>query len=209
MIGFTLANDEYIELAQEAGENFTRYTGLPYFLLRVKDKKPHLNKLRLHDYLPQGQTGVFFDSDLFFVRDCDLSHLNEKKEFIAVSDPVCTNSEECIFVKDCRLHNINRQLFFNSGFYIWNSNHNEAIKKSFEYSQTLKVSDWGEQSVLNLAIQRSGCDINLIDYRYNSMYCFEHYKKDDELDSFAIHAAGLGGAQNKLNWLREQSKKYK
>lgn len=207
MIGVTLANKNFLSLAQEAGERFNQYTGLPYIIVRVNGDKPHLNKLRLSEYLPDGQTGFYFDSDAFFVREVDLSHLNEKNEFLAVKDIIENNTEACIFVKDCRLHGINRSIFFNSGVFVWNKNHRNAMKEAFNLSQTLKVNDWGEQSVLNLAMQRSEHDISFLPASYNSMVFREEKNKD--LDSIVIHAAGIGGHKEKLQWLRKQSRKYR
>ena len=208
MIGVTIANDAYMPLAIEAGRRFKKHTGLPYVIVSVHDKKPYLNKLRLHTMF--NQTVVFFDSDLWFVQDCDLFHLNEKKEFIAVKDILETNDpDNCIFIKDCKLHGINKSLYFNTGFYIWNNNHKEIIEEAWRLSQTLKINDFGEQSYLNIAVQRSGCDIKFLSNAFNR---FKHFELDNQklkvFDAYAIHGTGEAGAENKLAYLKAQSKKY-
>jgi hypothetical protein len=210
MIGVIITNKEYLPLAQLAADRFNHFTGLPYILIKLNGKAPHIDKLRVHDYIPDTKTCVVIDSDLHFVRRCNLLEFKDRKEFIAVKDVIEHNTEECLFVKDCRLHGINRSLFFNSGFFIWNHRHKGILKDAENLSQTLKVSDWGEQTVLNLAVQRSGADIKLISSNYNSMKIFEDRKtKQSERDSFAIHAAGIAGASNKLAYLKQQAKKYK
>lgn len=208
MIGVTIANKPYMPLAIEAGKRFNRHTGLPYVIVSVNDKKPYMNKLRLHTMF--SQTVVFFDSDLWFVQDCDLSHLNEKKEFIAVKDILETNDENtCIFINDCKTHGINRSLYFNTGFYIWNNNHKEIIEEASRLSKVLKVTDFGEQSLLNIAVQRSGCDIMFLEREYNMFKHFElDRQKEKILNSFAIHGTGEAGAENKLAYLKAQAKKY-
>ena len=207
MIGVTLTNKAYMPLAIEAGKRFNHFTGLPYVIVNVNDKKPYMSKLRLHTMFDQ--TVVFFDADLWFVNKCDLSQLNEKKEFIGVKDILETNSEECIHVSDCRVHGINRSLYINTGFYIWNNRHKKIIEEASRLSSVLKVKDFGEQSYINIALQRSGCDIHFLDRRYNNLAHLEiANQKRKEFTSFAIHAAGVSGAKDKMSFLKKQSNKY-
>ena len=207
MIGFTIANEQFLDLAIKAGESFTRHTGLPYIVIRVTGSAPHINKLRLYDYLPKGKTGVFFDADTRFVRDFDFRQFQNRPEFFAVKDIVDRNTENCVFVRDCKLHGLNRSLFFNSGFFIWNHSHNHILEQAFKFSSQLKVEDWGEQTVLNAAVQRSGVDLALLPNIFNSMVCFE--SKRSEPESIMIHAAGVGPtAEVKSQYLSETELKY-
>lgn len=208
MIGVTLANKDYMPMAVEAAERFNKFTGLPFVIVRVNDKKPYMTKLRLHTMF--NQTVVFFDADLWFVKKCDLSQFNERKEFIGVKDILETNDESsCIFINDCRKHGINRSLYINTGFYIWNNRHKQILEEASRLSEVLKVKDFGEQSYINIALQRSGCDILHLDRRYNN---FKHFELDNqkrkEFTSFAIHGTGEAGAKSKMGYLKTQSKKY-
>lgn len=209
MIGVFVSNKKFLKMCEMAAERFNHFTGLPYMIIRVNSEKPYVNKLRIHEYIPDSQTAVVIDSDLFFVRKTDLTEFSSRKEFIAAKDPMHKNGEDCIFVKDCRLHGMNREIFFNSGLFIFNGEHKQIMKEAEAYSYKLKVNDFGEQSVLNLAVQRSGVDIHFLDQRYNSLAPMEKKKKKSELDSIAIHAAGVKGPEEKLKFLQSQSRKYK
>lgn len=211
MIGVTITSgDKFRELTQEAVRRFKKYTGIKTVIVFDTDitgKNVYLTKLRLHTFF--NQSFVFFDSDLWFVNPCNLSEFDGLDSFVAVKD-VGRNCEKDFPIEDCYINGIDNELYFNSGFFIANSA-NQKHKDAFDYASQLTDRvinlDFGEQTYLNTAIQRSGIPIKFLGPEYNyPIICDQmNHKKTGHIkiaDPVAIHALGYKGL-DKYKYLTE------
>lgn len=166
MIGVTIASPRYRALAQKAQEKFEQATGLPSVLVSTPVEKNYLLKFELHTMF-HGQTVVYFDADLWFLENCDLSQFDDQEEFLAVADPGAWNPDH-FPLQDSKVLGIDVGKYFNSGLFIWNDRHKKVFSEGLRiYRQAERqLADFGEQSALNAAVQRLS-PLRLLGHTYN------------------------------------------
>lgn len=192
MIGVTLSSPGYDELAEEARKRFMRHTGLQCVVVHTNSNQNYLAKLELPGMFRQ--TVVFFDADLWFIRDADLSEFNDQEEFLAAVDPGIHDFHN-FPLPDSRALKLDHLKYFNSGFFIWNSRHHVAfeVARKIMATEKHKLKDFGEQSSLNAGVQRN-CKLKLISNTYNYLPIAERNNARGfvkHLSPVAIHAAGF------------------
>lgn len=212
MIGVTIrSGPHYRPMCDEAIDRFKYYTGIEKVVVFDTDRNPYLTKLRLHSFFKQ--SFVFFDSDLFFVNKCDLSQFNKCPEFIGVKD-VGRFNEADFPIHDCYHHGINNDIYLNTGFFIADGS-NEKHLTALEYAWNIRdkciVGDFGEQTFINIGLQRTSTPIKFLPNTYNYAFICEEmkwemrHKQHDIQDSpYAIHALGFK-AEQKLKQLHKYS----
>jgi len=168
MIGITLSSPSFSKLAEKARERFAKHTGLECFVMHTNEDRNYHYKLNLSKMFNHiKETIVFFDADLWFIRDCDLSPFNDREEFFAVADP--GREDPYIFpYHDSKVLGIDNTRYFNTGFYIWNQRHIEAFAEARRLlnSHGKAINDFGEQSCLNAGVQKH-CKLSLLPNSYN------------------------------------------
>lgn len=210
MIGVTLASTEFAPLAYMAQDRFERATGLQSVLFRTPVEKNYLAKLELARMF-KGQTVVYFDADLWFIRKTDLSCFEDLESFIAVKDPGIYDPSH-FPQHDSRLLGLALEKYFNSGFLVWNDRHKPIFETALSLYQQHKekIKDFGEQSCLNAAAQKHG-SIELISNTFNYMPFAKTEKlsgMDHVENPIAIHGAGFS-ASNKREALERYENHYK
>jgi hypothetical protein len=210
MIGVTIrSGPTFNKLSDEAVERFKHYTGIDRVVIFDTDKNPYLLKLRLHTYFKQ--TFVYFDSDLWFTNPCSLVDFNNSKSFYAVKDIGRNNNVD--FPKyDSYWNGIDNEAYFNTGFFIANGN-DKLQCDAFEYSWGLHdkiiVRDFGEQTFLNIGIQRFKVPTTFLHQDFNYPIICEEFEMTHKEYTFsehpkAIHALGYKG-EDKINQLNKYS----
>jgi lipopolysaccharide biosynthesis glycosyltransferase len=201
MIGATLITPAYAEIGLEAVKRFKRHTGIDVVIL-WRDDGPDAFAAKLDIPLTiRDQTVVFFDSDWWMIRDCDLSEFQNRHEFFAVPD-LGIHDPSAFCSPDSKTLNIDQSFYFNSGFWIANFRYPSqglAFAKARQLYQDHRngvikgIYDFGEQSVLNAGIQRAECDISFLESNYNFIHWFykNGVQKMIPWGVFAIHAAGI------------------
>jgi lipopolysaccharide biosynthesis glycosyltransferase len=197
MIGMTIANNGYRDLAWEASKRFRRHTGLSCIVLDLELSREQMFKAKLHAYRQApGQTVVLFDADLWFIDDCNIKRFDDRVEFLACLDPGrhCHGSAP---YTDAQRHGLNINLYFNSGMMIFNPRHHVIFERAYEYYEdpNMAVSDFGEQSYLNIALQRLDLPYKELDatYNYSPFGEFHHLDQPKINWPTAIHAMGYAG----------------
>lgn len=193
MIGVTICSPKFRHLAQLAQQHFEEATGLPSVLFSTPVEKNYLAKFELHTMF-KGQTVVYFDADLWFLRKVDLSHFDQREEFLAVLDPGVYNPLH-FPSPDCKTLGIESNQYFNSGLFIWNDRHKPIFAEALNIyrKEFRRLGDFGEQSVLNAAVQRLG-KVGLISNTFNYT---PHGEKDKDAcmepqeNPATAHAAGI------------------
>lgn len=203
MIGVTLSSPGFETLAEEARKRFQKHTGLQCFVVHTTKDHNYLAKLELANFFEQ--TVVWFDADLWFIQDCDLSCFDDREEFFAVRDPGIYDTSHFPH-HDSKVLDIDVEKYFNTGFYIWNSRHNhvfaEAAKIMVENGRKRidlngKLEDFGEQSSINAAVQRHS-KLELLSNSFNYMPFAEVHKlqaMEVMRNPLTIHAAGYGNGE--------------
>lgn len=208
MIGVTLSSPGFELLAEEARKRFMRHTGLQCVVVHTLTPQNYAAKLELPSMF--NQTVVWFDADLWFIRDVDLREFNEREEFFAVLDPGIHDLSH-FPLHDSRLLGLDHLKYFNSGFFIWNSRHRLIFDEARRVMATEvhRLKDFGEQSALNAGVQRRG-KIELLPSTYNYMPFAELHNMRGlvkQRTPFTVHAAGYG-TEHKLAALQYYEAKY-
>jgi hypothetical protein len=145
MIGCTLITPAYAEIGMEAVKRFKRHTGLDVVIL-WRDDGPDAFAAKLDIPLTiKNQTVVFFDSDLWFIRDVDISWMDRRDQFLAVLDPGVNDvADPSINVigswarSDCEVLGIEPTKYFNGGFWVANfqrHDHQQAFARARQLYQ--------------------------------------------------------------------------
>lgn len=208
MIGVTLSSPGFEELAEEARKRFMKHTGLQCVVVHTRTPQNYAAKLELPSMF--NQTVVWFDADLWFVRDVDLSEFDEREEFLAVLDPGIHDLDH-FPLHDSRTLGLDHLRYFNSGFFIWNSRHRAAFDEARRVMAVdiRKLKDFGEQSALNAGVQRK-CKLTLLPSTLNYMPFAELHNMRGLVKQHSpatIHAAGYG-TEHKLDALRYYAARY-
>jgi lipopolysaccharide biosynthesis glycosyltransferase len=208
MIGVTLSSPGFEELAEESRKRFMRHTGLQCVVVHTRTPQNYAAKLELPRMF--NQTVVWFDADLWFVRDVDLSEFDDQPEFFAVLDPGIHDLDH-FPLHDSRTLNLDHLKYFNSGFFIWNSRHHAAFEEARRVmaNDIRKLKDFGEQSALNAGVQRT-CKLKLLSSTLNYMPFAELHNMRGlvrQTEPATIHAAGYG-TEHKLPALQYYEARY-
>ncbi len=199
MIGVTVQTPKYAALSREAVARFKRGTGLEVQVIHAADgEAAFLKKLQLDLECP-ADSCVFFDADWWLLRDLDLSGLGTG--WSAVHDAGVFHP--AAFCKsDCERLDLDKGAYFNSGFFMWD-NASKQCRKAFEIARAAEhaqfsgkadaVDDWGDQSLLNLGVQRAGVPLQLLPFGFN---CMMHFVRGGVFPYtprvvHAVHAAGV------------------
>lgn len=211
MIGCTTISPSYQEVGLEAVKRFKRHTGLDVVILFTDDENSYDLKLEIPNKL-SNQSVVFFDSDWWMIRDYNMAEFSGMKHFVAVKDYGVY--DPMAFCKpDSETLSIDHELYFNSGFWIANFKeeiHRKAFAKARQMMQDKKngvikgIHDFGEQSILNAAIQKSGCPLKLIHLRWNYFHAVYRSGCISSIPwgIIGMHAAGIQRA-DKVRHLNE------
>ena len=174
MIAVTIATPDYADLAHEQAGHFQAHSGLEVVILRVSKADGYAKKLELHR-LFKGRTVVFFDSDYRLIRKVNLGEFNGRDEFFAAIDPGIFDKTQWPYLDSAAL-DMDRNAYFNSGFWIANFNRASHVA-AFDCARQLyaekrnglwsAVEDIGEQSFLNYGIQRQQVALEQLHPRWN------------------------------------------
>lgn len=215
MIGVTVRKGkEFRSLSEKAVSLFKKNTGIKnVVIIDIEEDSPYMAKLLLPSMLKQ--TFVFFDADLWFINEVDLFQFDNKQEFFAVKD-IGRHRQEDFPRKDCYWNGIDAEDYVNTGFFIGNGR-DQLTEKAFNYaiglSNKVKVKDFGEQSYLNIGLQRLGVPIVHLPYDYNYPILCEEWEESHVAQTdhqfiahpYAIHALGFL-APNKKDVLKHYKK---
>lgn len=168
-IGVTYANGEiFEELAGYAADSIHRHLGIPTTVLTNVDAPDMCVSTHIFDWF-DGQV-MWFDADLYVIRDWDISTLPKKKINIANDGNKFLPAHF-----DCIDTEFDEEKYVNCGLYFA---HSDYHKKIFDYAQIMYSFDplkseleevySGDGTVLNLAFQMCDADVNIIPQKYNN-----------------------------------------
>lgn len=219
MIGVTINNGGYYRpICDEAVRRFKKYTGIQTVVVIDTDNDKRrfsfFTKLRLHTMFPNASF-VFFDADLWFIKNIQLTEYDNSESFYACLD-AGRDSEVDFPIHDCHVLGIDKFKYFNSGLFIANGRnqkHRDAFDLASLLFQRVKLFDFGEQSVLNAGIQRNNIKLEFLDSKLNypiicdqkNCYKPEHRYSDEP---YAIHALGYKSEEKQIRlqqYLNEQN----
>lgn len=213
-IGVTVTSPSYEHLTNEAVNRFRKHSGLEVIVLPCTSEPAFAHKLNL-DLLVAPRKIVYFDIDLWLIRDFDFTSLANNGRFNAVPDPGAWNPFAFPHT-DSVNEGWDKSEYFNSGLFICDLA-DPKIKKVFEDARkTLeechngkrrKPIDWTDQFFLNHSIQQQPGLLKRLPFQMN------FYKKAVDWGSYpfiprdiiGLHAAGEP-KERKLEALHEQSK---
>lgn len=202
MIGITIFTESHKELAEEAIRRFKKHTGLSVIVIHLNEKRTNNYLRKLHIFKYVDGSAVYFDADWWMVKDFDFSQFEGSDKFFGVVDPG-GDYEKCFVYKDCETHNLDISRYINTGFFIFNRKHHSGVFESaIQNSRRYKVSDFGEQTYLNMAIQSDSVILELLDKKFNYLF-----KRETNLIKgvYAFHGAAMP-LESKLTELRRITK---
>jgi len=204
MIAATIAHGTaYRELAGLAAESVRKHTGLETVVLSPSDfpqsklRHPAYAKLLLLRHF-EGQSVLYFDADVRFVRDWDVAAIRDTDHFVAVADMPSKARDA-----DCKRYKLDPVWYVNSGLWIANQRNAAALEVALHLAND--PAYWTafryEQTALNVALQRYRVPIRLLDPRYNWICSPQHPPPPD---ATVLHIAG-GSLQSRNRAIFERA----
>lgn len=211
VIGITIANPAFMDMAAHAAASFRKYTGAPALILAVDDGGlAHAWKYSLPQ-IAGDRVLCFFDADTRFVAPVDLSQFANLNGIAAVKDP----SRHCLTsfcLHDAMALDFDPDTYCNTGLFFANPRR-PAVQEAFDLAACMMtdqqagrgpdLKDVTEQSILNAAWHRAGVDLQFLDDSWNF---WPHAiargwlaKRPETLK--VVHAAGITGARRKSELL--------
>lgn len=209
LLGVTIITPGYEAMGEEAVKRFQQHTGLPCSALRFNGDSGFAYKLALPDLVPPVPV-VFFDADLWLLRKTDFPSQMAKGAVSAVPDPG-TRDAGSFVSQDCAKLGLEPRQYFNSGLFVadFSCEHvRAAFRKAAEIlkeKDTHQIADYGDQTALNMAVQRCGVPFQPMPAGFNFfMHAVSHgYASVPDL-VYGLHAAGVKKA-DKLAHLKSHA----
>lgn len=205
MRGVTLASREFLPLATEAAERFTRYTRLPCDIRLITHRGGYLDKFRIGVEIKG--PALFFDADLWFRRPVPDPERLFCAGFAGVPDPGAFNGE-CFVAEDCAKFDLDPARYINTGLFSWHPDYLDVFWAAMLRARTMEdVGDFGEQTFLNAAIQATETPLRLLPHSYNyAPWCAARGYQEPLENPHAVHAMGWEGPRAKARALREATR---
>lgn len=199
MIAVTVISPSYRKVGGEAIRRMRRYAGLDVYVIECSDAEGFQTKLSLDQLCPKKPV-LFFDADVWSLRDWTPQDLAGAGQFFAVHDPAVWNPHTFCH-HDTHKNGLDSHRYFNSGVFIWNNqfaDHREIFKiarRSWKAQQRGEkhYEDKTDQAHLNFGLIESGVPLQWLPLQYNC-YCFSirhgqfsHYPRD----IINLHGAGI------------------
>lgn len=216
MIACTLVSPAFEHMVFDAVRHFKDNTGMDVHIIWSDAEPAHNKKLEVSQ-LFKGQSVVFFDADLWVIRPLDLSQFNNVPEFVCVRDPGIFDPDQ-FPQKDSVILGIKQGDYFNSGFFVANFRREDHCR-AFDIALQLcaeqdngmwpGIGDHGEQSFLNVGVQRAGCTVKYLPFAYNCYNlavrfgCYPEYPRE----IVCLHAAGVHYTE-KQRWLQTRKEVF-
>lgn len=209
MKGITVSTPKYAALAREAARRFKRFTGLDVITHHTTDVAAFTAKMNLDSLAPR-EPCIFFDADWWAIRPLDFTGW-QADAWLAVADPGVFHPK-AFCRPDCDTLGMDPGRYFNTGLFAWN-NADPAMRRVFQIARQQEhdafrgeaddVQDFGEQSRLNLGVQRAGVPLSLLPFSMNYMRFMVQGRVFPYTPALvhAVHAAGVPLAR-KLKHLR-------
>lgn len=194
MIGVTVSTPQYAALAAEAVRRWKLFTGLPVKVIRCADSAAYARKLRLDKLMPRERC-VFFDADWWLIRPLELPW--DGSGWMAAHDAGVFHPGAFCQGDSDKL-GLDKSLYFNSGFFAWdngNAQHRAVFVRARRAERAARrmIDDWGDQTLLNLGVQRAGVPLSLLPSSYN--FCLHFVRGGCQpfipRVVHAVHAAGF------------------
>ena len=186
MLGVTIAiGRSYRIMAERAAASFEKNAGLETRILTPLTMRAsaspaarRMSKLDLFDLVPEDKF-IFFDADTLMIRQ-------ENLDFGFVDGfGACENVDGSCIASECAGRDLDRSLYFNSGvMWLDRKQHLDLFTQARDIPPHAFQHD--EQTLLNIAAQRSGIPITLFDDRYNRLLTCEDDVPDDTVVVHAI-----------------------
>ncbi len=197
MRGFTVATEDYLDLAEESVLRFERFTGLPADLHVVGDG--YLGKIEVcRDVFASGRS-VFFDADMWFARPVEFP---DKPGLWAPAQPFAFEDDMAPF-SACEKYGIDPEDWFITSLVI--AGEPEAViwdkaAQMFSFYPEVRAK---EEVLVNVAANELGIRPNLLHPSLN--YMSKVYETRPQYrplgDPIAYHAVGVPGWR-KFNFLK-------
>lgn len=199
ILGVTIASPGYFELANEAAARFRKYSGLDALVITTDRNNSYDMKYILP--LLGTRTLVFFDADLWFIRQVSFARFANLNGIAAVQDATRHSYHGTFCLQDAISLDMPPERYVNTGFMVINPRL-PAVAEAFRLASALmaqrrageiKILDVTEQSLLNAAFYRSNVDMCFLPDEWNFWPVAWKYKFYDRLpmEPYCIHAAGV------------------
>ncbi len=212
MIAVTVISPAYAKVGREAVRRMERFSGLKVKVIECSNRDGFKTKLSLDRLAGKGPR-IFFDADLWSLREWNGKALAHSRAFMAVHDHAVWN-QHTFCHHDTHKHGLDPMRYFNSGFFFWRNDdptHRNIFVIARESLEDLKkkkkhYDDKTDQAHLNFGVLQSGVPLQWLPMQYNT-YCFgirhgqfSHYPRD----IINLHGAGIH-AKKKFSRLKVEA----
>jgi len=199
IIGATIATTGYEAMAHEAAARFRRFSGCHCLILTADGRDGYGLKMALPQ-MAAGRVTIFFDADLFFIRQIPVRELVGMDGLAAVADPAARHDTFCR--RDAEALGFDPKRYVNTGLMVFNAA-DSRVQKAFDEASVFldhkkagaytQVEDVTEQSLLNLALHRNQLPTRWLPPEWNTYLHAAQFGHIDSIPArpYCIHAAGI------------------
>ena len=175
---------------------------------KISNTTPHWEKFQLLDFLSQYDRILFLDTDVLIRKNCpnlfdlvpeDKIGMFNECPFVERRDVAMEMCADAYKMKDFRWDG----KYYNSGVMIVSKCHRMLFRKP-----DFELSNFFEQTYLNMMIQRMKIPIFDLQYFYNRMSCMDKISAKDRYESYIIHYAGVVFNDLLFNIIRRDAEIY-
>jgi hypothetical protein len=186
--------------AEKIGADF-----IPITEQKISQTTPHWEKFQILDYLNKYERIIYVDTDILIRKNCPnlfeivpeskLGIYNECP-FVPGRDYAILKASEDYGSKDFKWDG----KYYNTGVMVISRCHRSLFRKPEK-----EISNFYEQSYLNLQIQSLKVPVFEIDYKFNRMHCVDKITGKDRFESYIIHYAGVNYSSAGLSIIKKDA----
>lgn len=178
----------------------------------AKIKYPHWQKFEISKLLIKYKRIIFLDTDLIIRDDCPNLFDIVPEEKLGLFEegrfsPRGGYLQQAMVAYNMNDHNY-KDVYYNTGVMVISRVHTQL----FNYVPTEDIMTagnfLGEQTFLNLRIQKEGIDVFMLPYKYNRMTLMDEITGEPRFASYIIHYAGCPSHEQMLHHIKTDLKKW-
>jgi hypothetical protein len=158
--------------------------------IAMSETTPHWEKFQIYHYLDHYDRILYIDTDIIVRDDTpNLFDIVPETHLGIFNEGKFTNRSIDLIIDVCKAYKVTLDKwdgrYFNTGVMVISKYHKSLFKKPKK-----EISNFFEQSYLNMLIAKRETDIFELTHKFNRMTCVDRFTGEERFDSYLIHYAG-------------------
>lgn len=172
----------------------------------ISSTSPHFEKFQIYYLLNKYNRILFIDTDIIIRKDCpNLFEEVPEDELGAFNEGSFADRAGAM---EMIMHQYGHKVdwdgkYYNTGVMVISRCHKFLFKKP-----EIEISNFYEQSYINLLIQAQKIKMNDLDYKFNRMTVLDQYTGEHRLTSYIVHYAGAPNFDFMMDLMKQDLQKW-